>query len=117
MSQSETSETNDGESNWIRERKEWSKIISIIAYIAFVLVVIVIIITAIEIFTSDLIGASHKNYIVGVVFLFFSCICVLLVATRDDSRSLIFVCIIAIAFSFLDLGIIIGQLIRHAKTH
>lgn len=96
-----------------RERREWSKLISVVGWIAFLtcLVALVVIITLIAI--PGVVGFSHKNYIVGILSLFFVCGILLLYKARNDSRSLIFISIINLALACFVIGFGSGQLVRH----
>jgi hypothetical protein len=97
-----------------RERKEWSKLISIICYIGFIACIGAVTIIIVLVLVPGIVGFSHKNFIVGILSLFFIGILLLLYKARDDSRSLIFISIFAIALSFLTIGFSAGQFIRHA---
>jgi len=95
-----------------RERREWSKLISIVCYVGLVCCILAIVLLFVLLVVPNIIGFSHKNFIAAVLSLFFACIILLLYKARDDSRSLIFISIIAIALGCLAIGIGTGQLVR-----
>jgi len=95
-----------------RERRAWSKNISIICYVGLITCILACIFIVVLVVIPGIVGYSHKDYIAGVLSLFFLCIIVLLYKSRDDSRSLIFLSITAIALGCLVIGFGGGQLIR-----
>lgn len=96
-----------------QERREWSKLISVICYLSLVSSVLAVVLLFVLLFLPGVLGFSHKDYVIGVVSLFFACILFLLYKARDDSHSLIKISISAVALSWLVIGFSSGQLYHH----
>ena len=104
------------ESSLQRERRKWSRDISVVCYVGLITCLVACVFIVVLVAIPGVIGYSHKDYIAGILSLFFLCIIFLLYKARDDSRSLIFISITAIGFGCLVIGFGGGQLIRKTST-